>query len=376
VLCRAAAVDPVALDCRVGDWKSLGRSQKHCHKRRAKKLIRVVCEIIAPGQSEDLMAEIEKEPPPDNPSEDLPLLDNVIQLYSTSPSWQEKRKYLSLFCGLFSKERLMNLVPGLTVYAINAARRHSSIEGIGADVPVSQITRYRLSEAKVDHFLDFITDPVFFKTSSYGSQEVTLSTGDILDMPNIVRPIMANHLIDCYLAYCDEVDFEPLSKSSLFRILNDCPATYGKNFQGLDNVSAQGMEGFNLLEDMCKRLQLFGETIEWMKKVSNKISAFKDYLKVGYRNHISICSDCPFHCIMYSLSDSCNSSFAVKCAHVHNKDCNECLLLGNISQDLSEAISKLKDDVMKTEMEHELATAMSYVEEYRSHIMRCVNQDR
>ncbi|XP_064648686.1 uncharacterized protein LOC135500898 [Lineus longissimus] len=76
-----------------------------------------------------------------------------------------------------------------------------------------------MDEAKVDHFLDFISRPEFLQDVAYGTRTMKLSHGEKLEIPNVVRTTIVSRLIQMYLAYCEEIGFQPLKRSSLFSII-------------------------------------------------------------------------------------------------------------------------------------------------------------
>ena len=82
-----------------------------------------------------------------------------------------------------------------------------------------QIKRSRLHPAKVDHFLDFVSSPSFLQDFAYGTKKLKLSDGDTLEIPNVVRNVMAPRLVQLYTSYCSETGFQPLGRSTLFNIL-------------------------------------------------------------------------------------------------------------------------------------------------------------
>lgn len=155
------------------------------------------------------------------------------------------------------------MLPELTVHLITAARQHAAANGSGAPVVSDRIVRNRLSESKVDLFIDFLSDPIFLKSSSYGSKELSLSTGYTCEIPNMIRPVMACHLIENYQLYCSVSNFECFPRATLFRVLNICAATYSTSLQGVDNFTSEDMSAFDNLSDIVKRLQLHGCSMEW-----------------------------------------------------------------------------------------------------------------
>ena len=40
-----------------------------------------------------------------------------------------------------------------------------------------------------------------------------------LEIPSVVRTVIASRLVQLYTSYCSEIEFEPLGRSTLFNIL-------------------------------------------------------------------------------------------------------------------------------------------------------------
>ena len=57
---------------------------------------------------------------------------------------------------------LLTLIPGITKWRIDEARKHAFLNEPGKQIQPPQIKRSRLHPAKVDHFLDFVSSPSFF----------------------------------------------------------------------------------------------------------------------------------------------------------------------------------------------------------------------
>ena len=59
-------------------------------------------------------------------------------------------------------------------------------------------------------------------------------------MPNIIRKVTRATMIRQYLKFCEEEQYEPLSRASLFRVLEVREASQQKSLSGLDNTAADG----------------------------------------------------------------------------------------------------------------------------------------
>ncbi|VDI34872.1 Hypothetical predicted protein [Mytilus galloprovincialis] len=66
-----------------------------------------------------------------------------------------------------SKKALQDLIPGISLYALDTARQHAVKHGKGVRLPKKEkFTRQRIDKGKLDHALDFFFGPTFHQTSS------------------------------------------------------------------------------------------------------------------------------------------------------------------------------------------------------------------
>ena len=146
-----------------------------------------------------------------------------MTLYNEAKSWYNQQQIFSLFAGDYSKTELLQLVPGLTKFRIDEARKHALNTKLGQliESPI-MITRTRLDPVKVDHLLDFISSASFLQDVAYGTKKLKLSSGEKIEIPNVVRTAISSRLIQLYQTYCKETSFKPLGRSTLFNILKVC----------------------------------------------------------------------------------------------------------------------------------------------------------
>ena len=137
--------------------------------------------------------------------------------------------------------------------------------------------RVRLDMAKVDHFLNFINRPYFYQDVSYGTRKVKLDTGETVTMPNVVRVVTRSTMITQYIHHCSEDNFTPLSRATLFRILEVREASQRRSLQGLDNVAADGAAGFETMERIVEQLESVGVAGDWVSSVKNSLIDGKRY---------------------------------------------------------------------------------------------------
>lgn len=140
----------------------------------------------------------------------------------------------------------------------------------------------RVAPEKLEHFLSFITSPHIIQELPFGEKTLKLSTAEI-KVPNVIRTIIPERIVQQYKAFCSEVDFSPLSRSTLHRILKVCSASQRKSLQGLDNFSASGAQAFDDLEQLIENLGDRGMGMSWAKLQRDKLRSSKRYLKGDYK---------------------------------------------------------------------------------------------
>ena len=190
------------------------------YKRKALESCEAVMHCIAPGQSNALLALIKRDDTSPIPSsKDSELIKRLIMLYEESDSWSTKREILSLFAQDYTKPQLITMVLGLSKWRIDEARKHAALVGPGKPLDVPNVHRMKLDPVKVDHFIDFVSSPNYLQDVAYGTRTIKLTNGEAFEIPNVVRTVTSSRLVNLYFSFCQEINFEPLARSTLFGIL-------------------------------------------------------------------------------------------------------------------------------------------------------------
>ena len=53
-------------------------------------------------------------------------------------------------------------------------------------MPRQPTARFRVDEAQLDHFLQFITSPHIVQDFPFGQKSLQLSNGNVLEVPNVI----------------------------------------------------------------------------------------------------------------------------------------------------------------------------------------------
>ena len=137
---------------------------------------------------------------------------------------------------------------------------------------------------KLDHFLSFISSTHIVQDLPFGEKSLKLSSSAVIKVPNVIRSIIPEHIIEQYKGYCRESGFTPMIRSMLCRILNVCSATVCKSLQGIDYVAAEGAKAFDDVQDIVEKLgDIYGKGLTWAKDQNEKLKNAKRYLKTDYK---------------------------------------------------------------------------------------------
>ena len=151
---------------------------------------------------------------------DSTLMEAIKECYANADHWSTRRQILSVVADKISFKEIKTWIPDLSRYRYNIARHHRLLHGRGAVVPISTSTRMYVEPEKLDHFLSFITSTHIVQDLPFGEKSLKLSSSAVIKVPNVIRSIIPEHIIEQYKGYCHESGFTPMSHSTLCRILN------------------------------------------------------------------------------------------------------------------------------------------------------------
>ena len=366
-------------------WDDISVTQQKYYSRKAKEIVTSAFSVISPGQEEHLWESIKQGGLPGleaggsirpNFDGNENLVDALVKAYVQAESWQTKRQILSLFANDFSRSELQQMIPGLSKWRIDQARLHATQTGKGQPVPAQPQFHQRIAQAKVDHFIEFISRPEFTQDVAFGTKTMKLDSGEKIIIPAVIRTLIPSRIITQYTDYCQQQEFQPASDRSLWRMLEVCSASMQTSLQGLDNLTAEGTEAFDNMMKTIDTLVDNGAGEKWGKDAQSKLREGKRYLKAGFKAHIGINEHCKDHCIVYALSDPKDKAFKRECQHKHDVLCESCESLRKVLQDISLKaelvdIAEEQQEIIK----FEVAEYIRSINAWKSHLLRLINQD-
>ena len=241
-------------------WKNAGERTKMYYIQEIQNVMEVVTSIVCPNDSEEVWKEVQNLSCTQSkmhasfPSDFLQVL---VETYKQSGNKETRRQLLSIVADKMKFADIKSLLPNLTAYEFSMARLHEMKFGRGMREPIqTNVPRDRVAPEKLDHFLDFVTSSHVIQDLPFGMKKVKLSSGEVLDIPNVIRLLAPTHLVQQYHQYCEETQFSsPLQKSTLMKILSEaCLASIRKCLQGLDYYVADGGKAFDDLQEVVNQL--------------------------------------------------------------------------------------------------------------------------
>ncbi|KAK3716900.1 hypothetical protein QZH41_017016, partial [Actinostola sp. cb2023] len=126
----------------------------------------------------------------------------------------------------------------------------------------------------------------------FGRRTLKLTSGAVIDIPNVIRTVLPSRLIVQYNQYCEESSYQPLSRTTLFRILSEsCVASVRKSLQGLDNYAAEGGRGFDDLISILDTLLQYGAGDAMIRHLKDQLRQLKQYIKGDYKTLVQVKSE-------------------------------------------------------------------------------------
>lgn len=324
--------------------------------------MQAVLDTICPGEGDLIYKSVLEE---SGSNEECVNIDLLAEVYKNAETWQTQRQILSIISEQASFETSKQLLPELTRWKYYQSIKHGDSVGVGMPVQTVNKNREKINDGVLEHFLDFITSAHIIKDIPFGQRKLKLTSGEILEVPNVVRCLSASSLIAQYQQVCEEENVESLGKSTMYKILTECAASVRQSVEGLDNFIMEGARAFQILEELLESCGL--------KEMSGRLVEGKRYLKTDFKVHLATAADVMDHCITYALSSE-EACFRTECDHSHRIRCQGCLSLRNTLDDIikwaDESEWENKDSVL-----FKVEKAVADIVSLQKHHVRSKNQE-
>ena len=265
-------------------WNDCSSRTQRYYTRKSRQVVEACLKEIAPNDVQMVLMTLSRESNAVNANCDSTLMAALVECYANATHWSSRRQILSIMADKVTFKELQRWIPYITRWRFDVARQHRLLHGRGAVVPVNKKTRMYIAHDKLDHFVSFITSPYVVQDVPFGEKKLKLSTNEEIRVPNVIRSLIPEQIVQQYEGYCKESGFQPMSRSSLRRVLDCCSASTRTSLQGLDYVTADGAKTFEELEDVVNQL---GDDLSigmtWAKDTTDKLKSSKRYMKSDYK---------------------------------------------------------------------------------------------
>ena len=362
-----------------GDYSMCDSSTKNSLKAALRERVMISAKALAPNHYEELVDDFIRTEYLNN-SEDhgeeswVRAFSELLPTLNTS----EKIMILSIFAYSDTKKHLVTKL-NCSERIIRAARKHAREVGAAKTYKAERVVRHRLSQEKIEHFVDFLFDTQL-QTMSWGNMKLKFSDSHAEEIAPVLRKNIPSHIIHLYYKYCKAEmpeNFKPLSFTTLWKILHELPAKTKKSLSGLDDIMAEGLSGFATLGKLIDDLEKNGISVESCRNYRNQLDKGKQYLKGQYAINVSVeNSRCADHCRTFALSDPKDKNLQEICDHDHDRICEQCESLKTLLEKLDIEIESLCDESKSKELQYDLSVGREQVDEWKKHILRSAQQQK
>lgn len=344
--------------------------------------MKLIFQTMAPNSADELYSLVCKKPDSiwlrGETSKLSNILDAVADCFQNGDTPLVRKHCLSIVAPFVSFSELQRHLPGISQYYYKEARYLARKFGFGK-LSKPAVKRIRYDRKQVSSFISFITSPHIVSELPFGTATVIFSTGARAKIPNMMRMMIKERIVQQYLKFLEERRETNLamSRSSLLRILDYCTASTRKSVHGIDYISFRGMES---VDSLIKIIRQHGSTLdnEWISVTITKLKEAKLYLKGDFKLHVKSRSRISDHCTTFALSDPSKNNLQSSCEdHIHDLQCDNCEQLKSVLEDISAKMKNVpfsnKQD--RTEVEYLLVEDVKNILEWRKHQLRSVHQD-
>ena len=254
------------------------RQPKRDYQNTIKQFSSFICESMAPSQGEHWHQLFRGEE--ETANEIDPKLESIVEAYhsTSNPKW--KVFLLSVVPDRYTSKELQ-VISNCKKYLIDKSHfiRSKSLQFDLMEKKV--IRRERVDNIRIEFFFDFLFTSGLIQDVAYGTTMMQFENNDKILIPHVVRTMIKTHIFQLYEQHCMKTSCpQPISRSTVFRLLNVCKMRKKKTMCGLDSFAVDGNAGFDTLQCLVKEFRL--DSIE-EKNLLQLIKLGRNYLKIEYK---------------------------------------------------------------------------------------------
>ena len=219
-----------------------------------------------------------------------------------------------------------------------------------------------MPQEKIEHFLEFLFSRGLLQDVAYGINKIKFDSGEQQKVANAILTMTYSHTIVFYKEIYQEINYSPMSDTSLWRVLRGINPSQRKALASLDDFTAAEMNGFQVLLAIAEKWKY--------QDLAKSLHNGKRYLKSKYSAKCSEDSTFCSHSTAFAISDTTDSDLSQPSQVIHDEDCADFV-------ELISVINQVRDLVLESKEEdllYDFNVAAADVEAYIKHQIRDVQQ--
>ena len=179
-----------------------------------------------------------------------------------------------------------------------------------------------MPQEKIKHFLEFLLSRGLLQDVAYGINKIKFDSGKQQKVANAILTMKYSHNIAFYKDICQEINYSPMSDTSLWRVLHGINPSQRKALAGLDDFTAAGMNDFQVLLGIAEKWKY--------QDIAKPLHKGKRYLKSNY----------PAKCTI----DTADSDLSQPSQVIHDEDCADFAELISAINQVCDLVLESKDE--------------------------------
>ena len=225
-----------------------------------------------------------------------------------------------------------------------------------------KIHRCQMPQEKIEHFLEFLFSRDLLQDVAYGVNKRKFDSSEQRKVANAILTMKYSHTIAFYKEICQEINYSPMSDTSLWRVVRGINPSQRKALASLDDFTAAGMNGFRVLLGIAENWKY--------QDIAKSLHNGKRYLKSKYPAKCSEDSTFSSHSNAFLLSDTKDSDLSQPSQVIHDENCPDFVELISVINQVRDLVLESKDE----DLLYDFNVAATYVKAYIKHQIRDVQQ--
>jgi hypothetical protein len=209
------------------------------------KLADTFCNLVAPGQEQELKNILENK----SKCEDNSVILHLKEAYESCSTKNARRSVLTLMPKEYAVSEICNLFQCST-YEARCARNAAKLYGACAMQPKKDRVYSRLSVEKAEHFINFLFTTGLLQEVAYGTTDLKFDSGDKMTVGNTILNGIYEHSVGEYIQYCKDLDYDRLGRTTLLKLLKKMKPHTRRKLSGVDSFVVEGVEAFEVSHDI------------------------------------------------------------------------------------------------------------------------------